>query len=259
MALPRGYISHSQIRAYRECPKKYEYAYVDGIQPPINDKVFLGEIFHAAIEHYFKERISGAPPGAEATEAFFCQAFEAAAPSREISWKASRLETRDRGLAFLRCFLQHVAPGARPLMVEKELSAELPGSGVLLKGVLDLIEEDYCITDFKTTTGRWSASRVRNSPQMIIYKYLFDRSFGPVAAGMRYEIFYGKKAGNVRHQSLPVIAAATAVDDLLAMIGLVVEKIVAGEFPPRITAFCRYCEFRRLCREQSPAPRIAKS
>ena len=140
----------------------------------------------------------------------------------------------------------------RPLMVEKELSAVLPGSGVLLKGVLDLVEEDFCITDFKTTTGRWSASRVRNSPQMIIYKYLFERSFGPVPARMKYEIFYGKKAGNVRRQTLPVIAAATAVDDLLAMIGLVVEKIAAGEFPPRVTSFCRYCEFRRLCRVPSP-------
>ncbi len=252
MALPRGYISHSQIRAYRECPKKYEYAYVEDILPPITDKVFLGEVFHAAIEHYFKGRIGGAPLGDEAVEAFFCQAFDAAAPGREISWKASRLETRDRGLAFLRCFLQHVAPGARPLMVEKELSAVLPGSGVLLKGVLDLVEEDYCITDFKTTTGRWSASRVRNSPQMIIYMYLFERSFGPVPARMKYEIFYGKNAGNVRRQTLPVVAAAAAVEDLLAMIGLVVEKIVAGEFPLRITSFCRYCEFRRWCREQFP-------
>lgn len=253
MALPRGYISHSQIRAYRECPKKYEYAYVEGILPPITDKVFLGEVFHAAIEHYFKGRIGGAPLCDEAVEAFFRQAFDATAPEREISWKASRLETRDRGLAFLRCFLQHVAPGTRPLMVEKELSAVLPGSGVLLKGVLDLVEEDYCITDFKTTTGRWSASRVRNSPQMLIYQYLFERSFGPVPARMKYEVFYGKKAGNVRRQTLPVIAVATAGDDLLAMIGLVVEKIAAGEFPPRVTAFCRYCEFRRLCREQSPA------
>jgi hypothetical protein len=253
MVLPRGYISHSQIRSYRECPKKYEYAYIAGILPPINEKVFLGEVFHAAIEHYFKARIGGAPCSNEAVEAFFCQAFAVAAPGREISWKTPRQETRDRGLAFLRCFLQQVAPGTKPLMVEKELAAELPDGGVLLKGVLDLVEEDYCITDFKTTTGRWSASRARSSPQMIIYKYLFERSFGPVPAGMKYEIFYGRKAANVRRQTLAVVAAPTAVADLLAMIGLVVEKIAAGEFPARITPFCRYCEFRRYCREKSQA------
>lgn len=253
MALPRGYISHSQIRAYRECPRKYRFSYVDGIQPPINEKVFLGEVFHAAIEHYFKERISGAPPGDDAVKDFFCAAFDKAAPSREISWQSPRRDTRERGLAFLRCFLEQVAPGMRPLMVEKELSAELPGSGVLLKGVLDLVEEDFCITDFKTTTGRWSGSRVRNCQQMIIYKYLFDRSFGPLPASLKYEVFYGKKAGNVRHQTLRVAAAADAVDSLLALIGQVVQQIAAGDFEPNVTAYCRFCEFRGLCRELSPA------
>ncbi len=52
MALPRGYISHSQIRTYKECPQKYFFAYVEGIRPPINEKVLLGEIFHAAIERF---------------------------------------------------------------------------------------------------------------------------------------------------------------------------------------------------------------
>lgn len=253
MVLPRGYISHSQIRSYRECPRKYRFAYVDGIQPPVNEKVFLGEVFHAAIEHYFRGRISGPTPADDAVEAFFCSAFDQGAQDREIAWKSPRSETRARGLAFLRRFLGHVAPGLRPLMVEKELSAELPGSGVLLKGVLDLVEEDFCITDFKTTTGRWSDSRVRNSPQMIIYKYLFDRCFGPVPAGMKYEVFYGKKAGNVRHQTLRVVPAADAVDSLLAMIGQVVDQITAGAFEPNVTAFCRYCEFRGQCREHSPA------
>ena len=37
------------------------------------------------------------------------------------------------------------------------------------------------------------------------------------------------------------------------MIGLVVEKIAAGEFSPAVTPFCRYCEFRRLCRGKVPS------
>lgn len=249
MGLPRGYISHSQIRAYRECPLKYRFCYVDNIQPPVNEKVYLGEVFHAAVEHYFRERIRGAPPADDAMTDFFCAAFDDASPERKVSWQAPRGETRERGLAFLRYFLKSVAPGARPLMVEKELSAELPGSGVQLKGVIDLVEEDFCITDFKTTTGRWSASRVRNSPQMIIYKYLFDRSFGPVPSSMKYEIFYGRKAGNVRHQTLPVLPVPDAVDSLLAMIAQVAGRIAAGAFEPNVTAFCRLCEFRSHCRE----------
>ena len=253
MALPRGYISHSQIRSYSECPRKYRFAYVENIQPPVNEKVFLGEVFHSTLEHYFLQRISGSLPTEDAVETVFCTAFAAAASNREIVWQAPRGETRERGLAFLRCFLKNVAPAVRPLMVEKELCVELPASGVLLKGVLDLVEEDFCITDFKTTTSRWSDSRVRNSQQMIIYKYLFDRSFGPVPASLKYEVFYGKKAGNVRHQTLHVVPAAAAVDTLLARIQHVVERIDFGAFQPNVTPFCRYCEFHGLCRETGPA------
>ncbi len=253
MALPRGYISHSQIRAYRECPRKYFFAYVENIQPPINDKVFLGEVFHSAIEHYFLQRIGGAMPADEAVEAYFCSRFDGDACGREISWGSPRHETRQRGLAFLKHFLRHLAPDARPLMVEKELCAELPGSGVMLKGVIDLVEEDYCITDFKTTTGRWSDSRARNSPQMVIYRYLFDRSFGPLPASLKYEVFYGRTAGSVRHQTLRVVPEEGAVDSLLAMIGDMVQRIGAGIFPARETPFCRHCDFRSQCRDKGSA------
>ena len=132
-------------------------------------------------------------------------------------------------------------------MVEKELSAVLPGSGVTLKGVIDLVEEDYCLTDFKTTTSKWSASKARNSSQMIIYKYLFDSSFGPLKSSLKFEVLYAKNAGHVRHQTLRIEPAADAMENLLAMIQRVVERIGGREFPANVTAFCRYCEFRGHC------------
>ena len=49
------------------------------------------------------------------------------------------------------------------------------------------------------------------------------------------------------------IIQLTALDRLLAMIGHVVERIGAGAFPANETAFCRYCDFRRECREKGPA------
>lgn len=255
MPLPRGYISHSQIRTYKECPQKYYFAYIEGIQPPINEKVFLGEMFHAAIEQFFSLKISGTTIGEEEAGSVFCAAFDDASREREIKWQTPRRETRERGLAFLQYFLRHIAPAVKPLMVEKELSVELPGTGVILKGVIDLVEEDYSITDFKTTTSKWSSSKARNSPQMIIYKYLFDRSFGPVQASLKYEVLYAKKAGNIRHQTFPVIPAADAMEKLLELIGHIVENINGGVFYANENPFCRYCEFRGLCRKEKSGKR----
>jgi RecB family exonuclease len=249
MPLPRGYISHSQIRTYNDCPRKYYYSYVEGIEAPVNEKVFLGEVFHLAIERYFLLRIAGERPETEAMTALFAAAFDEAEAGRKVSWGTPRHETRERGLAFLKHFLAHIAPGIRPLMVEKELTAELPGSGVVLKGVIDLVEEDYCITDFKTTTGKWPASRAQNPAQMVIYKYLFDRSFGPVPSTLKYEVLYGKHAGNVKHQTLLIVPDPGAVDGLLAMIAHVVACIESGAFAANVSAWCRYCEYRGLCRD----------
>jgi RecB family exonuclease len=249
MPLPRGYISHSQIRTYKECPKKYYFAYIEGIKPPSNEKVFLGEMFHAAIEKYFTQKISGSPLDEEAAAEVFSAAFDAASMERKIKWQTPRRETKERGLAFLQYFVRHIAPAIKPLMVEKELSVEIPGIGVLLKGVIDLVEEDYSITDFKTTTSKWSPSKARNSTQMVIYKYLFDRSFGPVQASLKYEVLYAKNAGNIRHQTFPIVPAADAVEKLLELIGHVVENINGGVFYANENPFCRYCEFHGLCRK----------
>ena len=250
MPLPRGYISHSQIRTYKECPQKYYFAYIEAIRPPINEKVFLGEVFHAAIEKYFLMKMSGTPHDEESATAFFNEVFDAARSEREIKWQSPPRETRERGLAFLRYFVRHIAPAIKPMMVEKELSVEIPGTGVLLKGVIDLVEEDFSITDFKTTTSKWSPGKARNSPQMVIYKYLFDQCFGPVQARLKYEVLYGKNAGNIRHQTFSIVPAADAFENLLQMIGHVVENINGGVFFARENPFCRYCEFQALCREK---------
>jgi len=252
MPLPRGYISHSQIRTYGECPRKYYFAYVEEVRAPINEKIFLGEVFHSAIEQYFLHQISGAPLTDDDAVGVFTAAFDQGGAGREIDWQTPRRDTRDRGLAFLKYFLRHIAPSVRPLMVEKELCVELPGSGVLLKGVIDLVEEDYCITDFKTATGKWPESRALNSPQMVIYKYLFDRSFGTMQSGLKYEVLYAKSARNVRHQTLRVVPADDAVESLLTLIGHVAEMIGAGAFQASEGPFCRFCEYRELCRQKGP-------
>jgi putative RecB family exonuclease len=252
ISLPRGYLSHSQIRLYSECPQKYRFAYIEEIPHRINDKVFLGEIFHAALEDYFTRQINGSRPDEAATIAAFLEAFAASEKERDIDWKIPRRETRARGVAFLTYFLAHIAPAMKPLMVEKELSAEIPEINVTLKGVIDLVEEDFSITDFKTTTSKWSASKARNSLQMTIYKYLFDHNFGTVHGTLKYEILFAKTAAHIRHQSLKVVPGPNDIVQLLIMVGHVAENISNGIFYPQPNPFCAYCDFITLCREKNP-------
>jgi putative RecB family exonuclease len=259
IVLPRGYLSHSQIRLYSECPQKYCFAYIETVPARINEKVFLGEIFHTTLEDYFTRMINGSRPDEESTVAAFLEAFARSADERDINWQVPRRETRARGVAFIKYFLTHLAPAMKPLMVEKELSAEIPEIGVTLKGVIDLVEEDFSITDFKTTTSKWSASKARNSLQMIIYKYLFERNFGAVRGSLKYEILFAKNAAHIRHQSLQVTPGPDDLARLLVLVGHVAENISSGIFYPNANPFCATCDFFTMCREKNPGLTAVKN
>ncbi|MBN2400405.1 MAG: PD-(D/E)XK nuclease family protein, partial [Candidatus Aminicenantes bacterium] len=127
-----------------------------------------------------------------------------------------------------------------------------------LKGVVDLVETDFSITDFKTTTSKWSAGKARNSLQMTIYKYLFDRNFGPVHGQLKYEILYAKNAAHVRHQSLKVLPGPDDIDRLLVLVKHVAENISGGVFYPNPTPFCAFCDFIALCQIKNPGVAMGK-
>ena len=249
MDLPKEYISYSQIRLYQTCPKKYYYTYIEEVKAPVNDKVFLGIVFHSIVEHYLKEKISNKAPAKEELVNFFEERFQEGQKRQEISWGAPEAEARKRGAAFVRHFLREMAPDIDPLMVEKELIVDLPDLDVKLKGVIDLVETDFSITDFKTTTAKWSKKRLKDSYlQMQIYKFLFEKSFGNVISYLRFRIIYAKQASNIKDQKLSVKASDLDTSKMFDIIRYVVENIREGVFYKNENYTCGYCEFKDLCR-----------
>jgi CRISPR/Cas system-associated exonuclease Cas4 (RecB family) len=255
MPLPREYISHSQIRTYSDCPLRYYFAYIEEIPQPINDKILLGQVFHSAIEHYFIQRINRIEIGPEEIIEVFDRQFDSLQAERDIVWKDTPRETRERGLAFVRFFLSQIGPAIKPLKVEEELTVEIPQTGIRLKGVIDLVEDDFSITDFKTSTSRWNGSRARNSLQMIIYKYLFDRTYGGVNSTIRFEILYSKNASNIKRQTLRVVPGEEEIAQMLEVVIHIADNISRGIFYRKENYTCPYCEYRELCRtKRFPVP-----
>ncbi len=250
MTLPREYISYSQIRLYQTCPIKYYYTYIKEIKTPINDKIFLGTVFHSIVEYYLKEKISNREPEKEALLIRFKEQFQENQKEREINWNAPTGETRRRGLAFVRHFLKEIAPDIKPLMVEKEMIGYLPDLDVKLKGIIDLVETDFSITDFKTTTAKWSKNRLKESYlQMQIYRYLFEQAFGEVVTHLNFRIIYSKNAVNIKNQKISVKAPDLDCDKMFDIIKYVVENIRNGVFYKNESYACGYCEFKDTCKK----------
>ncbi len=104
MPLPRGYISHNQVRSYIDCPRKYCFAYVEEIPPLLNDKILLGQAFHSALEHYFGKRIQNLAVERAEVFAIFNDVFATLKESENVSWSVPPGPTCERGQAFPRLF-----------------------------------------------------------------------------------------------------------------------------------------------------------
>jgi RecB family exonuclease len=250
MPLPRGYLSHSQIRLYIECPRKYQFCYIDEVPAPINEKIFLGTVFHATVEEYLHSRLNDTPLELPALLEVYQRRFESMQTERPIAWQSPMAQARNRGEGFIRHFYLHIAPTVRPLMIEHELEATLPDSAIVLKGVIDMVEEDHTITDFKTTTSRWTPSRANSSFQMVIYKYLYENTFGPVTSGLKYEVLYAKNSSPIRHQTIRVTYGEEETRRMLNAVRFVADSIEKGRFSPSQGHQCRYCEHGLLCRQR---------
>ena len=110
MDLPRGYLSYNQIRLYQNCPLKYYLSYVKEIQFPINDKVYLGIVFHAVVEEYFKRKIAGEEPEKFQVIDIFNDLFKSLEDNNPVEWDSPKGKVKDRGIAFTRHFLKEMAP-----------------------------------------------------------------------------------------------------------------------------------------------------
>jgi putative RecB family exonuclease len=254
MDLPREYISYSQIRLYQTCPKKYYYTYIEKIPTPIKDKIFLGIVFHSLVEYFFKEKISGQTPQQKKMVELFKEKFDTRQNEQEITWDDSPGKNRNRGIAFVKYFLRQVAPAVEPLMVEKELWADLPGIDVPLKGVIDLVETDFSITEFKTTTAKWSKARLKGSYlQVVIYRYLFEKCFDNVIKRLKFIIVYAKNPPPVKHQEISIKPKDVDCDysQMLDIVRYVVENIKNGVFYKNENYSCAFCEFKDVCRNSN--------
>jgi hypothetical protein len=247
MPLPREYVSHNQIRLYCDCPKKYYYTYIAALPAAINEKIYLGAVFHSTAAEYLTRKIAQQDTSVLAMRDVYHQRFKELQQEQEIRWNGAKDKTRERGAALIHYFVNHIGPALRPLMIEKEIAVTIPDSQIRLKGVLDLVEENFAITDFKTATAKWPAKRALKSLQMVIYKYLFEQSFTASSGALQFLVVYAKNAANVRHQAIPVPVGNELTSAMLEIVNRVCAAIVRGEFQKNESYLCQHCEYKAAC------------
>jgi len=250
--LPKNYLSYNQIRIYQTCPLKYYFHYIEGIGVPSNDRIILGSAFHETVEKYFNKKIDGVTISEKEIITIFKTVFNDIVNKNEINWIETKASTLKKGVSFVKFFFKDIAKTLNPVMVEKNLSFVIPELDIEIKGIIDIIEKDFSISDFKTSTAKWSKSRIQHSKlQIIIYKYLFEQNFETSASSLYFKVFHSKNDKNIKYQNLKVISEEDDIEKMIKIIALISENIKKGSFYKNESYACSFCDYKSICKNYS--------
>jgi putative RecB family exonuclease len=252
----RDYISWSAISAFRTCPLRYKFRYVDGLpEESVSSALVFGTGIHTAIEQHFQALLAGDDqPDVEKLMFAYRSAWLPHDPAAiSFGSKETRESLDDLASRMLTAFLasEYAGVNGRVLGVEEEIRGMLVEGVPDVYGRVDLLTEDadtLTITDIKTSRGKWSPEQVEDSgEQLVLYSHLAS------------EIAPGKKIATrflvVTKTKEPVIEEYVRevepgnVKRTLVGVERVWRAIESGVFYPAPSVLaCSGCGYREVCR-----------
>jgi RecB family exonuclease len=258
-SLPKAF-SHSQFRAYGECPLGYALANVYRVPTDERKGYFeFGSAIHGAFETFTiarrEARAAGLPdPGLEALESAFESTFKPTAfPGTEAAQ-----HYRDRsGPALRRFFDRELASASEALLFEARFLLELDaGDGsepVRVVGFIDRIDRlpDGSVEVIDYKTGKAKSQRdVDDDDQLSMYALalregaVLDPATGqPLPAPSKLTLYFTES-----DLALSTTRTDDQLDDFRAQTLTVARRIRSGDFAANPDyRRCSWCDWRRLC------------
>jgi len=250
------------VRTYQDCPKKYNYAYTQGLASAGEPKAFFhkGNYFHELSHVYYQLIEAGATPGSDAALLNIMSRIRNdldKAPSIElvpIYATVTKIMTR---------FIKEQSPlidkDITVLGIEQELDYEVTtpkGRNISLFGFIDLIYRDsnghLRIRDHKTGQKAWTRSDATASNQLLHYAlatYLRTRE-APMA-----EISYINSKDYVRKPAefdkafafVVVNYSKKELELYLQQILILIDDMLDSRPVPHYGSQCNWCPFLTPC------------
>jgi hypothetical protein len=277
LALPKTYLSISQVNMYLRCAKQYKFRYVDDHMRPPGVAMALGSGGHAALEvthHHLVDHDTPAPT--EQLLDCFSDKFKEISQTIE-DWEEEKPGLlKDKGIALVRLYNEQMAPHVRPQVDDKrvrgiEKKFEVTVSGVPMLGYIDLIDGNSemafsheevlaiqatmgpkwipeelrtSIADFKFVGKTMPQATVDGSLQLTMY------SLATGIAAVRFDQMIKTKVPKVKRAT----SIRTRQDHawLKRIVRDVAEAISKGVFPPTDptdwVCSAKWCGYWHMCR-----------
>jgi putative RecB family exonuclease len=246
------YLSSSQINLYLLCSLKYKFQYIDEIPKRFKPSgLALGSAIHSTLAWYHKQMMNGNGVTLEKLHTIFDADWYSLKTENEIRYKEGEEEIKLLILGKEMLALYFDLPRKRVKSAEIPFSVPLvnPENGqnvIALEGVIDLIEEDDTITEFKTSAQSMDAQELENHLQLTIYSYAFERISRKPPKTLKIVDFV--KSKKPKMISMETKRGKEDYQRLYHLAGQVQKGIQQKVFFPRTSFVCRDCEYRENCR-----------
>ncbi len=242
-------ISYSALETFENCPKKYEFKYVDKIKAPKSKEQILGTAIHSALK-YFHSKI----PQPNLNE--LIEYFKEHWTSSEEIWQDEQEEKAflQQGLEMLRNYYQkNYSKNFIVVDLETRVEAEIKESDHpeaethFIIGQIDRIDKIsdnfFEIIDYKTTKKMPSLEKVSQNMQLGVYSLGFLKRWPNFAkAKLKLSLYYLKHS-----EKLSFLKNDNFLKETKEKILNIIKKIEKGYFLPTPNPLCDYCPYKQIC------------
>ncbi|WP_345646078.1 RecB family exonuclease [Streptomyces tremellae] len=262
-SVPPVSLSPSRANDFMQCPLLYRFRVIDKLPEKPSEAATRGTLVHAVLERLFDApAVERTAPRAKAMVPHQWDRLRAARPElTELFADDAAGERLARWLGEAESLVERwfeledptrLEPAEREMFVETELD-----SGLRLRGVIDRVDVaptgEVRIVDYKT--GKAPRPQYAESAhfQMAFYALVVSRLKGVVPRRLQL-VYLG--SGDVLTYD-PVPADLERVErKLLALWDAIRRAVETGDFPPRPTKLCGWCDHQALCPEFGGTPPV---
>lgn len=249
--------SHSKIATYEQCPQKYKFRYIDGIEPLKRTiEAFMGDLVHRTLAKLYEDLHVSRLDACKEILGFYKQQWDSSFTPRIKVVRAgtSPQDYFESGKAMIQSYYRRFQPFNQAATLALELDATFPlAAGTDFHGVIDRVakvsDDSYEIHDYKTSRRLPPREQFNQDRQLPLYEIAFRHVWPAVKRvtlvwhylAFDHEYRIRKRLGEldrVKHSTLKLIRTIEAV----------------SSFPTHESPLCDWCEYYDICPAKQHMP-----
>ena len=247
------HLSASQINLYLQCSLKYKFQHIDEIPKPFKpSSLAFGSVMHSTLSWFHKERMYKRDVSLEKLYKIFDTDWFAQKVDTEIRYKEGDNEMKLIIMAkemlglYFHSPIKEILGAEVPFLVPLVNPSTKENLGIPLVGMIDLVEKDDVIVEFKTSNQTISNRDVGDYLQLTAYSYAYEMLYQKTPKLLKVVNFV--KTKKPKMNILETKRDKRDYERLFYLASQVVSGIKNRIFFPRPSFWCKDCEYEEYCK-----------